>query len=29
MLDIQKMAGGACDGAPVLLGVHNGVVSRL
>ena len=29
MLDIQEMAGGACDGASVMLGVHNGVVSRL
>ena len=29
VLDIQKMAGGACDGASVMLGVHNGVVSRL
>ena len=29
VLDIQKIAGGACDGASVILGVHNGVVSRL
>ena len=29
VLDIQKMAGGACDGASVMLGAHNGVVSRL
>ena len=29
VLVIQKMAGGACDGASVMLGVHNGVVSRL
>ena len=29
VLDIQKMAGGACGEASVMLGVHNGVVSRL
>ena len=29
MLDIQKMVGDACDGESVMLGVHNGVVSRL
>ena len=29
MLDSQIMAGGACDGTSVMLGVHNGVVSRL
>ena len=29
MLDIRKIVKGACDGESVMLGVHNGVVSRL
>ncbi len=28
-LEIQRMAGGSCDGASVMVGAHNGVVSRL